>query len=67
MPVGASGRVVVEIDPKLKKELYIALAKEGLHLKDWFLQNIDNFLADQSQLRLALSDGESESKRTGSQ
>lgn len=67
MAVGASGRVVVEIDPKLKKELYIALAKEGLNLKDWFLKNVDNFLDDRTQLKLALSDGESESKRTGSQ
>ena len=67
MAVGASGRVVVEIDPKLKKELYIALAKEGLNLKDWFLKNVDNFLDDRSQLKLALSGGDSESKRTGSQ
>ena len=66
MAVGSSGRVVVEIDPKLKKELYIALAKEGLNLKDWFLKNIDNFLTNQSQLKLAFSDDESESKGTGS-
>jgi len=67
MAVGSSGRVVVEIDPKLKKELYVALAKEGLNLKDWFLQNLDNFLDDQSQFKFALSDGGSESKGTGSQ
>jgi hypothetical protein len=66
MAVGTSGRVVVEIDPELKRELYTALAREGLNLKVWFLRNIDSFLADQAQLRLALSDNDSESIKAGS-
>ena len=52
MPKGSSGRLVIEIDPELKHELYDALEKEGLTLKDWFLRNTDEFLRDRSQLSL---------------
>lgn len=44
MPAGPSGRVVVEIDPALKKELYRNLAIEGLTLKDWFIQSAEEYL-----------------------
>jgi len=44
MPAGPSGRVVVEIDPALKKELYRNLTIEGLTLKDWFIQSAEEYL-----------------------
>lgn len=44
MPAGPSGRVVVEIDPALKKELYRNLTIEGLTLKDWFIQSAEGYL-----------------------
>ena len=52
MPVGASGRIVIEIDPELKQQLYLALEKEGLNLKQWFLSNAEAYLSDRSQLTL---------------
>ena len=54
MSRGSSGRIVIEIDPEIKKELYSALAKDGMNLKQWFLQNVDTFLSNQSQLSLSL-------------
>jgi hypothetical protein len=37
MARGDSGRVVLEIDPDLKGELYVELAKRGLTLRAWFI------------------------------
>ena len=52
MPIGLSGRIVIEIDPDLKRELYSALEDEGLSLKQWFLSNTELFLRDRTQLTL---------------
>lgn len=46
MARGESGRIVVEVDPALKRELYIALAVSGSTLKDWFIQNAQRYSAD---------------------
>lgn len=37
MARGESGRIVIEVEPEFKKQLYAALAVSGLTLKDWFL------------------------------
>ena len=52
MARGESGRIVLEIDPSQKDDLYTALRRNGLTLKDWFLQQADQFLRDQEQLPL---------------
>ncbi len=52
MPVGPSGRIVVEIDPETKEELYSALRAEGLTLKEWFLSNVEVYLSQRGQLNL---------------
>lgn len=49
MAKGDSGRVVVEIDPKLKRELYSALAIDGQTLKDWFIAAAENFVVERSR------------------
>jgi len=49
---GESGRIVLEIDPSQKDDLYFALTKDGLTLKDWFLQQASQYLRDRSQLSL---------------
>ena len=46
---GASGRIVLEIDPVLKKDLYEALDEDGLTLKEWFIRNTTSYLAHQAQ------------------
>lgn len=52
MPIGKSGRIVIEIDPELKKELYEYLAVDESSLKDWFLLNVTNYLSGRAQLPL---------------
>jgi hypothetical protein len=66
MSVGTSGRVVLEIEPMLKRELYAALSLEGKTLKGWFVAQATNFLADAGQLSLSLErkDGASDDRLT---
>ena len=52
MPIGDSGRIVLEIDPNEKQTLYAALSKDGLTLKDWFLRHVGIYLKEQGQLGL---------------
>jgi hypothetical protein len=39
MARGESGRIVIEVEPEVKRRLYAALALSGSTLKDWFLKN----------------------------
>jgi len=55
MARGSSGRIIIEIDPVFKQELYDALQKENLTLKDWFLNNANKYLKDRGQMDLLLS------------
>lgn len=58
MAVGKSGRIVLEVEPEFKRELYDALHKEGKGLKQWFLESAERFLKDRSQLNLFGEDEE---------
>lgn len=49
MSRGSSGRVVVEVDPALKRELYSALALSGSTLKDWFVQSAETYCNNATQ------------------
>lgn len=49
---GKSGRIVIEIDPTSKNDLYVSLAKDGLTLKEWFLMNVKYYQENRSQLQL---------------
>jgi lambda repressor-like predicted transcriptional regulator len=55
MPVGHSGRIVIEMDPAQKQELYAALQQDGWSLKQWFLARVDEYLRDRLQLSLHLT------------
>ncbi|MGX5174914.1 hypothetical protein ACUR5C_12905 [Aliikangiella sp. IMCC44653] len=44
MSIGKSGRIVIEIDPDLKKQLYSELTSKGLSLKDWFVESACQYL-----------------------
>jgi hypothetical protein len=62
MSIGTSGRIVIEVDPEVKRRLYSTLAREGLTLKDWFLREARTYVTDSQQLRFALSPSD---KRAG--
>jgi hypothetical protein len=56
MAVGPSGRVVIEVDPGLKRDLHEALrADKYPSLRDWFLQQAEAYLNSRGQLRLQLT------------
>jgi hypothetical protein len=40
MAIGKSGRVVIELDPKLKEELHKSIKMKGMNLKEWFAEKI---------------------------
>jgi len=52
MARGESGRIVLEIDPSQKVDLYSALATDGLTLKDWFLRQATQYLYNKDQMSL---------------
>ena len=52
MPRGESGRIVIITEPELKNDLYDALQKDGLTLKDWFEKQATAYLHDKDQLML---------------
>ncbi len=52
MARGKSGRIVLEIDPSHKDDLYSALTRDGLTLKDWFLRQAAQYLRNRDQMRL---------------
>lgn len=49
MARGKSGRVVVEIDAELKRQLYAVLASRAVTLKDWFTQQARDMVAEHRQ------------------
>ena len=52
MPKGESGRIVIEVDPDLKRRLYVALAGDASTLKDWFVAAAINYVAERPQPNL---------------
>jgi hypothetical protein len=54
MAVGPSGRIVIEVDPDLKRELYSCLSSDQLSLRQWFLESARQYLATRAQLSLDL-------------
>ena len=54
MARGDSGSIVLEVDRDLKRELYVALVREVLTLKDWFITSARAYLRERSQPSLPL-------------
>lgn len=52
MARGKSGRIVLEIDPEEKQDLYEALEQDGLTLKKWFLGRARDYLQHRNQTEL---------------
>lgn len=44
MPKANSGRIVVAVDPHLKRRLYSVLAMENSTLKDWFIRSAEDYI-----------------------
>ena len=67
MAVGQSGRIVIEIDPELKQELYASLTDDGMTLKQWFLHRVEEYLRGRGQLSLQLmvADGDENDRKYG--
>ena len=56
MARGESGRIVIEVDSDLKRQLYIALSARNSTLKDWFVENAELFIEEYNQPRLSFED-----------
>ena len=54
MAKGSSGRLVIEIDPSIKKELYERLGEKGLNMREWFLINANAYLKQNKQSSLLI-------------
>ena len=44
MARGPSGRVVIEMDPEMKRELHASLVADGTNLKEWFINQARSYL-----------------------
>lgn len=49
MARGKSGRVVLEIDPELKRQLYATLENKQQTMKDWFVKEAEGLIYGETQ------------------
>lgn len=56
MARGPSGRLVVEIEPDLKRQLYGALSIDGLTFKDWLTMEASRYISSRNQLQLLVTE-----------
>ena len=60
-----SGRVVIEVDPDLKRKLYSTLAIDNSTLKEWFISAATAYIAEHEQPTLpALNNKKRRAKRS---
>jgi predicted thioredoxin/glutaredoxin len=52
MARGKSGRIVIEIDPKAKSDIYACLAMDNMTMKEWFEDSVDRYLKKRGQQQL---------------
>ena len=57
MAKGSSGRVVIVVEPELKRDLYVELTRRDLTLKDWFIEQATQFLEQSRQPTLFDAEG----------
>ncbi len=64
MARGKSGRIVLEIDPELKRNLYMALEKNQKTMKEWFVKEASELISygDQKELFPTIKQIDSNSK-----
>lgn len=49
MARGKSGRVVLEIDPELKRQLYATLENKQQTMKEWFVKEAEGLIDGETQ------------------
>lgn len=49
MGVGPSHRIVIEIDPAKKEQLYAALKARGLTMREWFIATAERELLNKTE------------------
>ena len=55
MSIGTSGRIVIELDPELKKAVHETLKRKGSNLKAWFVEQAQQLISENNdQLDLGL-------------
>lgn len=55
MAVGKSGRIVLEIEPELKRRLYSRLVLEQKSLKAWFTSKAEEYIDTQQEPKFSSS------------
>ena len=64
MARGKSGRVVLEIDPDLKRKLYATLENQQQTMKDWFVREAEGLIYGEKQISfLDALDGEGDEEK----
>lgn len=53
MAKGESGRIVLEVNPELKRQLYSVLALEQKTLKDWFVKQAGEYVTAKKDFLLS--------------
>jgi hypothetical protein len=53
MAHGTSGRVVIDLDPAFKQELYDTLKQKGMNMRAWFLTEAQKLCEEHRQPPLA--------------
>lgn len=51
MSKGDSGRIVIEVEPALKRQLYSVLALDSCTLKEWFIQSANDYVKDRATIQ----------------
>ena len=49
MSRGPNGRIVVELEPELKRRLYAELAQEALTFKSWLIDQAERYISDRRE------------------
>ena len=65
MARGKSGRVVLEIDPELKRQLYATLEKKQQTMKEWFIREAEGLVYGEKQPSLFDAPDERQNNKTG--
>lgn len=58
MAIGESGRIVLEVEPELKRRLYSTLALEHKSLKEWFISKAEEYIKTQQKSNFSGSSNE---------